>query len=119
MTVVRKPEADWLGWVIQLACGFIAGCLLGYVLICGGRSHRCLLAYEDVLPWVGGAGLLMGAIATKLGDRLWMGGRYSRFLPPEEIQQSRTSSLCTVVIGLAGVMFMVFALIRTLGLMGR
>jgi cell division protein FtsW (lipid II flippase) len=100
-----------MAWWIQLVFWFVPGCFVGFLLARRCR-HRFWLDEGAVLPWILGAGLILGAIATQKGDRLWM-DRVTRFLPPEEYQQSQFSRLCSLLIGIAGVGMMIYALLMT------
>jgi hypothetical protein len=107
-------KADWLGWVLQFIVGFVLGCLLGFIVISKGRySTGYWVNSEVVLYFILGAGLLGGSLASHYGDRLWMD---VRVFPLYENSQSRFSILLSVLIGLIGVGLMVFAVLKTIGI---
>ena len=68
----------------------------------------------DILPFCIGIGLIVGAVATHYGDRLWLGENCNRTLPPDEVEESNASRTCTIVIGLAGAALMIYAILRTM-----
>ena len=103
-------KADWLAWGLQLIVGFVAGVLLGFVVIHPGRHSGRWVVNAAVVPhFITGAGLLVAAIASRYGDRLWMD---YRVIPPDEPGQSRASVAMSVAIGLSGAGLIAFALLR-------
>jgi hypothetical protein len=80
-------------------------------------SHRrrggWWLDLHVLIYFIIGTGLILGAIATQKGDRIWMMGRYTRFLPPEKIQQSKFSRLCSILIGITGAGLVMYAVLIT------
>lgn len=114
MTKPRQEKADWMAWWMQFIVGFVVGVIIGFILS-DGKGFRRLWRMHDnsIIIFTIGAGLILGAIATQKGDRLWM-RRYTRFLPPEEIQQSQISRLCSILIGITGAGMMMYAVLTTM-----
>ena len=118
---MNSPKADWLAWVLQFIFGGVVGLVLGfYAISC--RSHyyatgsSYLLESRDVMPFLIGASLLGGALASYFGDRLWM---EDRVIPNDPVPQSHNSFALSVTIGAVGVGLMGCAILRTVGWMGR
>jgi len=118
-SVRKNPKADWLAWFLQFIFGATIGFLLGYVCISRHTrynfytSGRCLLLQpSDVLPFLLGASLWIGAIASHFADRLWVA---YRIFPNDKVPQSKFSNVCSMVVGIIGVGLMVFAVMRTFG----
>jgi len=117
-----KKKADWLAWFLQFVFGAVIGLFIGYMLISkrsrysyyhGGNPY--LLQSNDVMPFIIGASLLVGAIASHFGDRLWVA---YRIFPNDEVPNSNFSNLCSIVLGVIGLGLMVFAVVRTMGWVG-
>jgi hypothetical protein len=109
---MTRANADWLGWVLQFIFGFFPGIFLGFIVI-SRRRHGWWIDSALVPYFILGAGLLGGALASHYGDRLWMD---VRVFPLYENVQSRFSILLSVLIGLTGVGLMVFAVLKTIGI---
>jgi hypothetical protein len=113
---MKTLKADWLAWGLQLVFGFIIGAAVGFMLI----SKRRRWSYGgsgwwvngDVVPYfIIGTGLLVGAVATVMGDNLWLG--YSIF-PDVGFHQTNFSRLCSILIGIAGAGMMIYAILTTM-----
>lgn len=93
------------------------GALLGFLIIGKGRySHGYWLASDDIFPFILGAGLWVGFIASYYGDRLWLA---DRMFQNDPVEHSKNSFSLSVTIGSVGVGLMGCAVLRTLGWMGR
>ena len=115
MNEPTERKADWLGWWIQFIVGFLVGILIGFMLVCRRHGWRWWHDANAAVFFSLGLGLLIGAIATQYGDRLWMGGRYSRFLPPDEIQHSTFRKILAVLIGVAVAVMMIYSSLVSFG----
>jgi hypothetical protein len=108
-------SANWMGWTLQLIFGAILGSALGMSVVSrryGGASWMI----PDAIPiFVTGCGLLIGAISSHWGDRLWMGDNYILF-PPDGPDQNWMSTAISIVIGLAGCACISFALLLHFGI---
>src|SRR6185295_12077944 len=97
-----KKQANWLAWSMHGIYGFIAGVVLGLVVISRGRSG--LWIHVDlVVRFLIGAALIGAGLGSRYGDRLWIGDNY-KMLPPDEPEQSTLSdwlSWCLVAGGTA------------------
>lgn len=111
MNRTGTQKADWLGWILQFIFGFFPGILVGFIVI-SRRRHGWWINGELVPYFILGAGLLGAALASHYGDRLWM--EY-RVIPLDQNPQSRISILLSVLIGLAGVGLMGFAILKHAG----
>jgi len=118
---MKNPKADWLAWFLQFIFGGVIGLLIGYTLISKRRryyyrgSNLYWLQSNDVWLFIIGAALLVGAIASHFGDRLWVA---YRIFPNEEVPNSNFSVICSIVLGVIGVGMMLFAVVRTMGWLG-
>jgi len=103
-----KPGADWLSWTLQCLVGMAAGAGIGLYLISnsGGGTHYHLrelwIKPEQVVPCLWGAALIGGALASQLGDQLWLRSAYL-LLQPDAPRQSLASRLASVWLGILGV----------------
>jgi len=118
----KNLTADWLAWFLQFIFGAAVGFLMGYVVISrhtrynyysGGRCF--LLQPSDVIPFLFGASIWIGAIASHFGDRLWVA---YRIFPNDKVPQSKFGNFCSIVVGMIGVGLMVVAVMRTFGWVG-
>jgi len=118
---MKPQKADWLAWILQFIFGGAIGLLVGYMLISKRRryyysgSNPYWLQSNDVWPFIIGAALLVGAIASHFGDRLWVA---YRIFPNNEVPNSNFSTFCSIVLGVIGVGLMMFAVVRTVGWVG-
>lgn len=108
-----KRGADWLAWSLQLIAGLAVGAFIGLrVITDGGHYHNSPslgLATEHVSAFLWGAAFIGAAMASYMGDKLWIGSSY-RIIPPDEPQNSATSRSASVLIGICGAMLILLAL---------
>jgi hypothetical protein len=109
-----KHGADWLAWFLQFIVGCFVGAFLGFALI-SRRLGILSLRYDMFFIFVSGAALVGGAIASHYGDELWLRSVYRAF-PPQAPKQSNLSNICSLVVGICGVLLMLFAVCRNFGL---
>jgi len=124
----RKSEGvDWFSWSTYFTCGFIVGIAFGYLRFIHLRfSHssenwllgRIWLNHDDIIPFILGMGLLMGAFFSQLKRFRMREGSYSSLIFPHRHKQSLASIFCSIVIGIIGIGLMVFAVMRTFNYMG-
>lgn len=106
-----KQSADWLAWFLQGLAGMAAGAAVGlYALSDFGHpaSSALSLAWEpgQFASFLWGAALVGAAIASQVGDRLWLHGVY-RLAQPDALRQSRISRLLSLFLGAQGVWLIV------------
>ncbi len=97
-----KKSANWLAWSMHGVFGFVAGAVIGLVLISRGRSGLWL-NLDLVVRFLLGAAMIGAGLGSRFGDRLWLGDQY-KMLPPDEPEQSNLSdwlSWCLVAAGVA------------------
>jgi len=109
-----KHGADWLAWFLQFIFGCFVGVFFGFALIIR-RHGPPLIGYDMFFVFLSGAALAGGAVASHYGDELWLGSTY-RVFPPNAPEQSDLSNICSLVIGICGVLLMLFAVCRSFGL---
>ena len=102
-------KADWLASGLPLIVGLVLGVLLGSLVTLIALAFMDWWLTGAVAAFVMGAALLVAAIASLSGDRLWMG---NKVIPADEPQQNRVSAICAVLIGLTGIGLMAYALWR-------
>jgi len=110
---MKRSGADWLSWVLQFIVGCFVGAFIGVSLLVR-RFGPPLIRGEMYYVFVSGAALVGGAIASHYGDELWLRSVNRRF-PPDPPEQSNASNLCSLVIGIGGVLVMLFAVCRNFG----
>jgi hypothetical protein len=111
---MKRGGADWLSWVLQFIFGFFVGAFFGVALIT--RRHRFpFIGGNMFFVFILGAALVGGAIASHYGDELWLHSTY-RMFPPDPPEQSDLSNICSLVIGIGGMLVMLFAVCRNFGL---
>jgi H+/gluconate symporter-like permease len=111
---MKTGGADWLSWVLQFIVGCFVGAFIGFSLIL--RRYRPPLISGDMCyVFISGAALMGGAIASHYGDELWLRSTY-RVFPPDAPEQSKTSNICSLVIGICGVLMVIFSVCRNYGL---
>lgn len=103
-------RADWIAWILHFILGLPVGAFIGYFLISrseGGRystSHKpSWLSNDLILPYLIGTALLGAGIASLYGDKLWLSHNY-KVIPPDGVQHSSKSKLCSygsIAIGVA------------------
>lgn len=111
-----KSKADWLAWTLQLILGFIGGFILSFFLSLSKRRGSWL-SEDCIMPFAFGVALLASAFTSHFGDRIWLGDDSYRMIPPEEPRQSSFSTTFSIVIGIAGVGLIGFAVLRTFGVL--
>jgi hypothetical protein len=95
-----SKQADWLAFTLHFIFGLVVGFFGGFYLITRNAS-RINLAEAFIIPFLFGASLIGAGLATKLGDRLWIGDNY-RIIPPDAPRHSRVShysSILALVLG--------------------
>jgi hypothetical protein len=106
--MANKPEADWLAWTLQLIFGFVVGVIMAFVAM-----PRRTPLWDDphgLLLLLAGGGLIGAAFGSHYGDRLW--GEAYKYYPPDEPQQSTLSDYCSLVIGFAGFLCVLFCVLQ-------
>ena len=123
----KSQGADWFGWSTYFTVGLLVGVAFGYFRFIHLRFNhssenwllgRIWLNHDDIIPFILGMGLLIGAIFSQMKRFRRKEGSYSSFLFPHKVKQSPASVLCSIVIGIIGIGLMVFATMRTLNYMG-
>ena len=109
-------NVDWFAWVFQFVAGLLVGAFIGAVIISRRRRHGggWWIAPDLVLPFIVGAALIGGGLASFYGDRLWIGSSY-RVIPPDGVDHSRASHIASISSGVIGCFIVLTALIRHLG----
>jgi hypothetical protein len=109
-----KPEfskqADWLSFTLHFIFGLVVGFFVGLYSITRNASGTNL-AEEFIIPFLFGASLIGAGLATKLGDRLWIGDN-CRIIPPDAPRHSQVSyysAISTIVLGSAVVVFSIIS----------
>ena len=111
-----NKHADWLSWSLHFILGLAVGGIGSLYFVQGGR--RCIpLITVEAVPWFMFGGALIGAsLASRFGDRLWLGSSY-RVIPPDEPRQNTASRWTSHIVGCIGAVFAVLALARSFGLL--
>src|SRR5476649_2568883 len=99
---MKRVGADWLAWVLQFILGFFVGAVFGVALITG-RHASPLIGGNMFFVFASGAALVGGAIASHYGDELWLRS-VNQLFPPDPSEQSKLSNICSLVIGIGGVL---------------
>lgn len=100
-------------WGMNFVFGFPVGSFLGIILCLNGLGEW--LANVDLrFSFVLGSGLLLGAAATWKGDPLKVGGRYTRFLTPEDLEHKDFGRISTYIVGGIGAGMMIFPIMITM-----
>lgn len=107
-----KPAADWLAWSLQWALGFFLGWCAGMRFTEGGYRSLELISTHYAGLFKAGLGLVLAAIASRYGDRLWYGDSY-RIIPPDVPGQDKASRVASLVSGGTGIALVVTAVVRT------
>jgi hypothetical protein len=94
---------------MQFIFGFVVGALAGGTLI---RDDDSLINSGNAPFFSVGAGLLVAAVASRYGDKFWLGTSY-RVIPPDEPGQSKASFSASVVAGTLGGLLVLLAFART------
>ena len=105
-----KKSADWIAWCLQFVFGFAFGVGMGLLSLRHGRLHSGLPSDMHMRGLLLGAGLIGAAIASRYGDRFWIGDNY-RAIPPDEPQTNRLSRAISLFAGIVGGGVLLFALI--------
>ena len=85
-----NPRADWFAWALHFLGGLVAGSLSSFLFLRGGRRSIPLITSEAFPVFLIGLALLGAGLASRYGDRLWIGDSY-RVIPPDEPRQSAVS----------------------------
>ena len=101
-----KKSADWTAWCLQFVFGFVFGVSISVLSLRHGRLPSDIHMREVLL----GAGLIGAAIASRYGDRFWIGDNY-RLIPPDEPQTNRLSRVISLFAGIIGGGVLLFALV--------
>lgn len=107
-------RADWFSWSLQFVVGLVAGALFSALFMRGGRRSIPLVAQEECLPFMLGAALVGAALASRFGDRLWLGDSY-RIIPPDEPRHSAASRKTSAIVGGIGGLMVFLAIVRSFG----
>ena len=108
-----KDIGNWLGWIMQFIPGCMAGAYVGFLLVYRRRVGPWMI--PEAIPWfLLGASLVGGALASHLGDKLWIGDNY-KVIPPESPNHTAASVICSIAVGLAGVACAAYALMMHFG----
>jgi TRAP-type C4-dicarboxylate transport system permease small subunit len=102
--------ADWLAWALQFILGLIVGLILGAELI-SSRHHSFWMASEAVPAHLLGAALIVAALASYYGDRLWLGSSY-RIIPTDGIRHSAKSRAVSISTGVVGGILVIGAILK-------
>lgn len=107
-----KKGADWISWTMQFVAGFVVGCMFGLVAI-SRRRGRPLLDLDHSELIVIGAGLILAAYASHIGDRIWNRGSNTYHTIPTipDMTHSPTSKTLSVLSGILGLALIIIALI--------
>jgi len=108
-TNTTRP-ADWVAWLLQALFGSLVGALIGFVIIRPRRFYGYWMCANARPIFLIGAALFTAAVASRVGDRLWLADHY-RTSPPESPRQSLRSNLLSLVIGLVGFAMLVISLV--------
>lgn len=102
---MRKP-ADWLAWCLQFICGLLVGGFVGFRLM----SEGAMPTDGRGGAFFAGTALIGAALASRYGDRLWIGDSY-RVIPPDEPRSNHASRMVSLLAGLIGCVVLIFALL--------
>jgi len=108
----RKILLPW--WGINFVFGFPAGSFLG-IILCQNGLREWLANVDFTYSFVLGSGLLLGAVATWKVDPLKIGGRYTRFVTPEDLEHKDFGRISTIVVGVVGAGMMIFPVMIRIG----
>lgn len=109
--------ADWMGWTFQLIAGLVGGFVLGFLVAAKKRGYTWL-ADGCLLPFSIGCALIVGAFASHYGDRMWLGNSDTyRIFPPTAPHQNTASVISSIIIGIVGLGFVGYAVLRTAGVL--
>jgi hypothetical protein len=110
--MARKPQADWMAWVMHGIVGLMVGGLIGFWV--GYRSRMWL--HDDVIwPLPLGTALIGPGLGSRYGDRLWLVDSY-RVIPPNEPVQSPWSAWISWWLIASGCATVIVALLKTSGI---
>lgn len=105
LLVIMKERADWMAWILQFLAGLAVGAVFAFLFLAKDRSGQSYNWSGARLGFfIGGVSLLCAALASFFGDRLWfgLGDHCSGLFRPNEMRQSPTSRMVSVVAGLSG-----------------
>jgi hypothetical protein len=101
---MENKIADWIAWVLHFVVGAAVAVVIGAgIFFRRNRLHgtQPLISEDFWAPYLIGAALVGGGVASLLGDKLWIGLNY-RMIPPDGVQHSLASkviSLACLVVG--------------------
>ena len=104
-----NPRADWFAWALHFLGGLIAGSFFSFLFLRGGRRSIPIITSEAFPVFLIGLALLGAGLASRYGDRLWVGDSY-RVIPPNEPRQSSVSCWTSFVTVCIGVIIIIIAL---------
>lgn len=97
----------WVAWFLRFVAGSVTGVLLGFLFSLRRRSGPWIV--PDLLAYyVLGFALIIGALATLLGDRLWLGDASIVEEPSERNPVQKAISWVLLLSGLGLVAFCVY-----------
>ena len=113
LSALMKRGADYVAWSLHFALGLVVGAVAGWFIV--ARVERIYgslrLSEANLWLWLLGAGLIGGGLASRFGDRLWIGLSY-RIIPPDEPAHDETSRAASVMVGIGGGVVAIAALLR-------
>lgn len=107
--MANRPEADWIAWTLQLIFGFVIGVIIAFAAM--PRHSPLWFDAHGFFLFLAGGGLIGAALGSHYGDRLWSGISY-RYRPPDSPQQSTLSDYCSLAIGFAGLLCVLFCVLQ-------
>jgi hypothetical protein len=102
-----KQSADWFAWTLQFILGLFIGHTVGSALVRLVPSEGRLSDHSTIFAW--GAALIGAGVGSFYGDRLWL-SLSNRAIPPDRVQQNKTSRLLSMSTGTLGCLLVVTCL---------